>query len=543
MSTLWIFWCLALVVLPVYHFSFGNEIGRLKIRPVEGDFFVVSNLPDTRSDILGSSNLKDWKVVYNGIMPVDRSCVVRGGWKLSKYFRVIPSVYTDSQPRILYVSAKSGDDALGKPNKVKEPFASLQKALQICANGDIIFIEEGFYEVDPTMTYGVERIKPMLELKNKRDIKIIGQGEVVFKGNGPGEFLRIAGCENILIQGIEFRGDKPEVPENPVRLFTTVELSGYNQDIRFNKCRFVKFGNHGISQLHTPRASRNVYIENCHFEDGGDATVPVLFHDGAAISGIGSSWYVLNNTFVRCNRGVEVEGAFPGFPSQGILIEGNEILDSNNIGIMVFATNAPSNHYKDIVIRNNLIEHRYPNSGSGIVFDGLLGIQINGNLIKGYSIGVNIFPLKDLTNIDITDNDFIECDFGISVNRGAAQLKNMDVINNRFIRNTDFGLMAQHGDLRILKNQFINYGTWLQNSAGVVLLGSNLWKSNYVLADNKFIKDTEISNAKFDIIIDSIEGRVQLRDNKIGQSSEEPKVNIINWSDLTNQRLSELQTN
>lgn len=521
----------------------ANEWGNLAIKNIEGDFFVISNLPNSRVDILRSSDLKTWRLAYKGIKPEDGSCVIRGNWRLSNNYRIIPAAPDVISSRIIYVSQQNGDDLNAEFNNQERPFSTLQKAFQVCDSGDIIYVESGEYQIKPIMTFGVDRIKPNLELRNKKNIKIIGQGEVVLNGKGPGEYLRIIGCENVLIQGIEFRGNKPEVPENPVRLFTTVELAGYNQSIRFYECRFVRFGNHAISQLHTPRASRSVFIENCHFEDGGDASVPLLFHDGAAVSGIGSEWFILNNTLIRCNRGIEVEGAFPNFPTNGVVIEGNEIIDSNNIAIMIFSTNAPSDHYKNIVIRNNKIKHRHDNSASGVVFDGLEEIKIDGNEFRGYAVGVHIFPVKNIENVDITENDFIECDFGIYTTPGVARLKKVDVLNNRFIRNTDFGLVSRHGEIRILGNQFIDYGTWLRYSAGVALQGTTLGKSQYLLADNFFSRDQEISNSRYDIIVDRNVGYFQIQNNILEGSMNGPKISTLNWNKIISLRVKELERN
>lgn len=513
--------------------SDGDPIG-LILEPMVSNYLVLRNLPDQQVDIESSQNLTHWQKVYTAIAPDSREVTVRGFTANSRFWRVVPAEYVKPPGRILKVSTES-TDGTSRDNR----FMSLGEAFKDCRNGDTIEIEEGEYDIIPVLMSAEFHPRSPLELHHLKDVTIRGIGDVRISGTGPGTYLHIRGCENLTIDNISFLGDRPDVPENPIQLFTTVLLSGYNNHLTFRKCQFDGFGNHGISQLHDPRASRHVLIEDCTFSNGGDSNVSVLIHDGAAISGIGSKWIVQNNLFTNCNRGIEVEGAFPGFPTRDVRIESNRIYQSDNIGIMIFTTMSDFDHYRDIQIVRNTIVNSDVHHSYGIALDGGMDISIRENYIEGAGLGIWVPPAKDLIGLDIAGNVITECGSGVFIRPQVYQKSLYDLTGNLIHDNLDFGVILFGGDGLVQGNSFSGNGQVFRSS-GDLLVFTLPWSTGGVdVSQNRFLRRSESEAGLYNIVFDPVSGFFKHPGIDDG-FADHLSVAGMSWQEFLNSRLDEV---
>lgn len=246
-----------------------------------------------------------------------------------------------------------------------------------------------------------------LLLNGKANIRIIGDTGSVIKSPTRGDFIFINNSHNIQISGITFQGLGP----NPATstLFSMINLRGTNSHITVQGCRFIDFGNHGVSHLRIPQDSTFVSVLNNHFENGGDSTNPSLIIDGAAISGIGSDWIIQGNTIRNCLRGIEIEGQSV---HRRILIADNILSDIWNHGIMLYPSSGIAENYSDIIISGNTISGANPKpypvaDGNGILVRGGHRISIVNNIV-GPSLsyaGIEVMSLTaEIVDCIITGN-------------------------------------------------------------------------------------------------------------------------------------------
>lgn len=510
----------------------------IRLTPIGDDFFLMENLPDEKFNIYYSFDLVRWELAYKVHYPEQFSIPVRGRRSTNIFWRVESAIDVPVRRRVLFVSAERGNDASAVPGDPSKAFATLQAAFKAIQDGDTVSISGGNYEVIPVLTQGKLNLHPPLELMHKKNVTLFNDGDAYIVGKGPGEYLRIHGCENIKIIGVNFRGNRPNVPENPLRLSAMVLLSGYNNHITIENTSFQGFGNHGISQLFDPRASRNVLIQNCVFRDGGDSNVALLLQDGAAISGIGSAWTVQNNSFVSCNRGIEVEGAYPNFPTDGVEIKNNHIHNSRNIGIMIFTTVSGSENYKNITISNNILTGDSPLFSNGIALDGGHDIQLVANSVRGYGIGLWVQGAKDIVRLQVRENEFLACSTGIyfsQTNDSALQIR---IDGNTIHENIDYGILGFGGDSEIVGNSFSNNGKFYVHSGDVALFdGANKSVSSRI-ENNTFSPGGEDRKSQFNIIYVPELG-IEIGENEYTGPAEDFAVHPSSWIDFLRARLDE----
>ncbi len=529
----------------------GTEMELAKapsVQPMVNNYFVLGGLPGGPVNIEYSSDLKRWRKEYHAISS-DRNLIpVRGDFTGNRYWRVVPTDYTKPQGRILRVDKReylgSDDDSEVPPPPGMEEltFGDVSAAFKACRHGDTVVIEEGEYSVDPVLMSSFLVPEAPLRLHHLKDVTVRGVGKVRITGFGPGTSLHIRGCENLTLENLSFIGDRPDVPENPVRLFATVLLSGYNNHLIFRGCRFEKFGNHAISQLHDPRASRNVLIENCHFEDGGDFNVPVLLLDGAAISGIGSDWHIHSNQLINCNRGIEIEGAFPGFPTQDVLIENNRIHGSNNIGIMIFSTMSPSDHYNRITIATNTITNTDSLFSHAIAFDGGKNIHVIENTVRGVGLGLWIPASSDVTQLHVIGNTITESASGMLIRSYPGMRTEYILSGNRIENNLDFGAILFGGTALIEKNIFRSNGQVYDNSGDLLIFRAPFTSTDITVYRNSFFEKSGLSEGSYHIVYEDRGGLIRVIDNQqLSAVSESAEMDILtaSWSEFLDRRLEE----
>lgn len=384
----------------------------------------ISAPTDTAIRLVGSSDLNRWYPLaeishHSGSVKIvdDFPDYVR-----QRYYSLNRELETRAPfGRTFWVDPKEGDDSIGAVGYPERPFKTLEKVLELVENGDTIFLFGGTYylTINPSRGGAAPSTAP-LQLVGKRDICIKGIGNAVrLYGEGSGDFLNIQDCENISIEHLIFEGNKPAVGPVQPGIYTMVSLRGVNREIRIRSCRFLNFGDHGVSHLWGGKTSTFVTVASCYFFNGGNNDVPELRNDGAAISGIGSYWTVRNNTIVDCVRGIEIEGATDEFPTRSVMIVDNQIVNSSDRAIMLFSTN--TDQYSNIVIARNMID----------------GVRIQGN---GTGSGITVGGGKEIT---ISDNRITECDtWGIAATSGSKPLRQIDIRGNWVSHCEDTGIVV-----------------------------------------------------------------------------------------------------
>lgn len=415
--------------------------------------------------------------------------------------------------RTVYVST-AGDDWTAEAGNPKQPFASLTLACETLRNGDRLEIAQGIYEIVPgypNQWYSLPDFAP-LQLKNLTNVTIAGIGSVEIFGRGPGDFLMIEVCTNIRVENITFRGDRPKIPEGG-SLFSTVLLRAENEGLHFENCRFIAFGNHGISQLFGPKWSHNTVITNCYFADGGDGETEPLGEDGAAISGISSGSLIANNYIERCYRGIEIEGAF-GFPVTNITIRGNTVTNCHTFGIMLFGTGAEGHEYSDITIVDNKILNMqndptvqpYPRFGFGIWLTAGENVVVANNLVDGFDFGGGIsvtsafLPVRDIVVASNTVKNVALR--GIQVyQQYSNSLENASIRGNRAVDCGDEGILVNGKGIECVGNivEDCGYsGIW----AGIQIANEHLGSSQVSLVDNS-VRNTAQSITAYGVGIEA----------------------------------------
>jgi nitrous oxidase accessory protein NosD len=431
------------------------------------------------------------------------------------------SLLSSSEGRILFVDL-GGDDATAEADNPERPFGTLTNAFRALQNGDQMVIREGRYEIVPgfpTSYFPMPDYAP-LRLENLTNVTITATGTAEIYGEGPGDFLMIQNCEDIRIEKLTFKGNRPNVPEDVHDpLFSTVLLRAFNNRLHFEECRFLDFGNHAISHLWGPKQSYNLVVTNCYFADGGDGEgVPFLNEDGAAISGIPSGSRIVNNRIERCFRGIEVEGAFYGKVTN-VVIQGNVISDSHSLGIMLFATHPESQNrpdsYSDIHILDNTITNLYSHpdysvrTQYGMMILGGSDLRIIGNRIENAPRGIGMLlssSMMDLTRCLIMSNEVRNvAGRGIQVWQDVEQVKDVKLLGNRIYHAAEEGILLNGVSIECSENV-------VENSAKIGERGaiklSNIGAGSYdaLISDN--IVRNDVINASYGIWIEAASNTV-----------------------------------
>lgn len=293
-------------------------------------------------------------------------------------------------------------------------YPSLTNAFDNLESGQTLRLYSGIHplEVQPVPVGSATDPKGLagLVLDNKHDIRIEGIGGPTISSAQYGDYLFIQNSYNIEIEGITFDGPGPS--SGIATLFTMINFRHTNRNIRIANCRFTNFGNHGISHLGGDKLTTHVLIENCHFENGGMTGHPALGDDGAAISGIGSYWTIVNNHIINVLRGIEIEGPGPSSQSH-IVIAKNTLRDIWSHGIMLFASSKVAENYSSISISDNVLSGLNPrkpevnHGGWGIFIGGGEFISIRGNIVSDFPHApgaIGFIPGTPMQHIAIQNN-------------------------------------------------------------------------------------------------------------------------------------------
>ena len=268
-----------------------------------------------------------------------------------------------------------------------------------------------------------------------------------------------------------------------------VLLSGNNRRIHVRDCHFLHFGNHAFSHLHGDKISSHITVENCVFENGGDAAIGASHDgdaDGAAISGIGSHWRITGNRVLNCVRGFEVENSGPTVV-RNVHIRDNHIVSASNTGIMIFPTSWRAEMFRNIHITDNHVYNESP-MGVGIFVGGGTSITIRGNHVTNterYGICASAF-FSSVINAVIEGNMVTGAGWrGLQVASAST-----NVVDNVIIRGNSITDSAHSGIWVIGRNVTItanhcrnnartedNAGIKITASEDCLVIGNRCWDS------------------------------------------------------------------
>jgi len=359
-------------------------------------------------------------------------------------------------------------------------------------DGDSLYIYSGTHTIipgwSPNRSPGSQT--PDLYLSNMTDISILGMGQgVVMSTTTSGSHIVIEDCTNIRIENIEFRSNRPDAGKNGELLYGCVELVNHIQDIFVRECRFINYGNHGVTDFTGPisngesRAS-NVVVEACYFSNGGDKNLGDLDSgppDGAAFAVIGRNTIFRNSIVENCVRGYEIEGGKSGIVS-GLICENNLFRDVDDMAIMLFHTADPGT-YQDIRIAGNVTI----GGKQGIRIGGGRRIQVTGNAIyRPLQRGITLTADDDLKDATVSGNYVFRAgNYGISIEeRNAADpLQRVHVVGNTVAQAAWDGISVSGSDVVVQGNGcYDNARTMV--GAGISLEPGALGSLNVVVSGN-----------------------------------------------------------
>jgi hypothetical protein len=333
------------------------------------------------------------------------------------------------------------------PNGVTEVMVNLGEAL-VRAGNNCKVVVYGQHRVTPATGSYEGGISPApLQWVGRTNVVLRGEAGAEIYGEGPGDFLNLEDCQNVVIDGITFRSNRPGVDREQPHLYSMILLRGSNSEITIARCRFQDFGNHAISHLFGPKTSTRVSVTACSFVRGGAVDVPGLGFDGAAVSGIGSYWRLTDNRVEECIRGFELEN--PGTNLvEGVEISGNTFREIVDLGVMLFSPIAAGENFSDLTITGNLFKDFRDRSGSAtaIRLAGGRRILIARNVVEnmarqGIALNSADGPISEVTMV----NNLVSGAFnnGIVFKRAQYPVTGVSILDNRASRCGEAGIRVE----------------------------------------------------------------------------------------------------
>jgi parallel beta-helix repeat protein len=331
-------------------------------------------------------------------------------------------------------------------------YPSVTSAFNNLESGDTLGIY-GRHVVEPVI--GAGAFLAPLQLANKTNIVIQGAAGAEIYGEGP--------------------GNNPGAGQIPDGLFSMILLRGTNSELTISRCRFVNYGNHGISHLWNPKVSSHVRITECVFRSGGATNVPGLGFDGAAVSGLGSYWTIQDCTVVDCIRGIEIENGGDNV-IEGVRIVNNTLIGVRDLGVMLFASNSDGNKFTDIEIAGNTFKHfRHPGNATAIAIGAGRRIRIHDNQVHDMDgQGIVLLGHGLVSDVAIHGNILSQIrNSGILLVRYGADFANASLTHNIVSLCGEAGIrISDVTDAMVSENTCYNNGLNV-TAGGIELLGTD----------------------------------------------------------------------
>ena len=384
-----------------------------------------------------------------------------------------------------YVSPKGNDK---KSGTIKEPFKTIQKALDVVNKGDNVYIREGVYNEQLTIkSSGTENSPIVIRNYENESVVIDGKNKDTKNSYGNIALLSIINKSYVEIKGLEFR----------------------------NLCTTTKHVVHGITVM---GYGDGVSIKNCKVHDI-KAKNPDGRSNGHGISvyGYDSSKPISNvkidgNEVYNCVLGSSESLALNG-NVKNFSVTNNKIHDNDNIGIdfIGYENIARPDSTKDRV-RNGVCQDNYiynitsiknpaykgHASAGGLYVDGGRDIVIERNILKNCDVGISIASEqkdKDAKNIIIRNNLVVDCNSYAGIIFGGSSSENGVAINTKIYNNTVYncksGIVIQNANSSTneIKNNIIYK---CSRNAIYGKVGKNIILNN--LTDNPSFVDEEKGN-------------------------------------------------
>lgn len=412
------------------------------------------------------------------------------------------------------IARAQGRIAITKADGSVTEYTSLRDAFGSLGSGEALRVS-GRHVVVPN--YGGGSALPLnapLHLIGKENVVIRGDVDAEIHGDGPGDFLGLTDCTNILVEGITFSGNRPQPMQISDGLFSMINLSGLCRDITVSRCRFLDFGDHGVSHLWSPKTSTQVLVSECLFQNGGSVDVPGLEFDGAAVSGIGSYWTIRKCKVVDCARGFEIENAGTN-TVEGVQISDNTLIGVQDVGVMLFVTNGDGKKFTDISISGNTFkEFRHPvASATAIRLAGGHRVQIRDNIVHSIQKqGIVVVTDGTVSDVQIRGNTVsVVGNNGIALAPTGPPLSNVSVSENRVSYCGEAGIrITDVEDVVVAGNVCFNNGR-ISVAGGIELAGAVTRRP--LVRGNKCYDSEDEKTQDYGILIGPAVIEAMLRDN------------------------------
>lgn len=335
-----------------------------------------------------------------------------------------------------WVSPDGDDGASGSSD---DPWATLQHAVDASEPGTTVIVSGGTYEQLLTIDRSGEPGRPVSVVAAPGEQPVL-DGSGLDVPAGQSGMIEIDGQHDVVIEGLEITGYRSDVSgEVPIGVF----LTGESRDVRLAGLT--------IHDMGTSFDGRN----------GGDAhgiavygTSPVQSISGIEI--VDSELYELS---LGSSEALVLNGNVKDF-----LVEGNQVHDTNNIGIDVIGfegtTPDPSvDQARDGIIRGNEVwnidsrgnpAYGDDRSADGIYVDGGRDVLVEGNVIHDVNIGIELASEhagRATRNITVRNNLVYDTTaIGLAIggyDRRRGSTENCTLVNNTVVRSAGPALLVQ----------------------------------------------------------------------------------------------------
>ncbi len=353
----------------------------------------------------------------------------------------------DKEPSIIFV----GGNGLNN-------YSSIQEAIDVAKDGDIIFVYENCYN---------ENI-----IINKK-VTIIGQKTIntIINGNSITNTVEVT-SSNINIINLKILNGGLNLGGSGIRLFNN---NSQISNINISNC-ILEDNNYGISLSN----SNNIFIYNC----------TIINNSLNSILIDSSCNYIQLNKNLIINNGERVNDQI--LFSGGIFIKSNKNYYANisiincqiikNIGIGIYIEKVDG-----IIIKNNNISL---NSDMGISLNSVKNIDCHTNIINNNPFGIYLCQINGQNNSDhiIIKDNLVSTNYEFNPYCSAIYIMNNKgkiIVNNNTLLNSVKGmLIVNSSNIEILNNCFLNndinaffisYSFFTNN-----IWMKNLWERNRV---------------------------------------------------------------
>lgn len=273
----------------------------------------------------------------------------------------LAEVLMGETPNPIYVSKEANASDDNGTGAIDAPYATISKGVSMLQDGQTIYIKEGTYTEE-------------VELKGKKNVKIIGEGKVVaaFVGQVGKGMITVADCSNVEIRNITTNADRGNISSTD---YFSLSITG-STGVEVSGCTFrsTARGACGINMLGTTASS----IHNNSFD--------TLRGHGLLLNG-SSNNRIYNNLFNGVERGISLYNA-----SNNNTIVFNSF-KSHSVSDLFYYNATQSGN----IIKNNIF------SSTGKIVRSLNQRTDIAQFMSGNVFSNNVFNIADENTVLATD--------------------------------------------------------------------------------------------------------------------------------------------